>query len=83
MSDAAHEEHVIRSARSDATYALTMAQQPEASVPELRALIGKLAGAVQDVAEVADMRGERLNNPAARALEQALRSALHLPGPLA
>jgi hypothetical protein len=38
--------------------------------------MAKLAEAVKDVANVADMRGERLNSPAARALEEALRSVL-------
>jgi ketopantoate hydroxymethyltransferase len=70
------EAHIISMARSDAAYALTMAQRPEVSRDELCRLMAKLAEAVKDVANVADMRGERLNSPAARALEEALRSVL-------
>jgi hypothetical protein len=70
------EAHIISMARSDAAYALTMAQRPEISRDELCRLMAKLAEAVKDVANVADMRGERLNSPAARALEEALRAAL-------
>jgi hypothetical protein len=70
------EAHIISMARSDAAYALTMAQRPEVSRDELCRLMGKLAEAVKDVANVADMRGERLNSPAARALEEALRAVL-------
>ncbi|WP_217134817.1 hypothetical protein [Streptomyces sp. AC558_RSS880] len=70
------EAHIISTARNDAAYALTMAQRPEASRADLCRLVEKLAGAVKDVAEVAELRGERLNNPAARALEDALRSVL-------
>jgi hypothetical protein len=70
------ETHIISTARNDAAYALTMSQRPEATREELCALVAKLAGAVKDVAEVAELRGERLNNPAARALEDALRSVL-------
>ncbi|MEW2454378.1 hypothetical protein [Streptomyces albus] len=71
------ETHTISTARSDAAYALTMAQRPEVSRAELCVLVAKLAGAVKDVAEVAEVRGERLNNPAARALEEALRAVLN------
>lgn len=70
------EVHIIRTARNDAAYALTMAQRPEVSRSDLCALIEKLAGAVKEVASVAELRGERLNAPAARALEEALRAAL-------
>jgi ketopantoate hydroxymethyltransferase len=70
------EAHIISMARSDAAYALTMAQRPEVSRDELCRLMAKLAEAVKDVANVADMRGERLNSPAARALEEALRAVL-------
>ncbi|MFG3204830.1 hypothetical protein [Streptomyces sp. NPDC048192] len=74
------EAHIIRMARSDAAYALTMAQRPEVSRAELCALVVKLADAVKDVASVAELRGERLSEPmyapAARALEKALREAL-------
>ncbi|MFF8943225.1 hypothetical protein ACF1A5_13335 [Streptomyces sp. NPDC014864] len=70
------ESHIIRAARNDAAYALTMAQRPEVSRDDLCLLILKLANAVQDVVNVAELRGERLNAPAARALEKALREAL-------
>jgi hypothetical protein len=74
------EAHIISMARSDAAYALTMAQRPEVTRAELCALIDKLAGSVKEVASVAELRGERLSEPtyapAARALEQALRGAL-------
>ncbi|MFE2686942.1 hypothetical protein [Streptomyces mirabilis] len=70
------EAHIISMARNDAAYALTMAQRPEASRAELCRLVQKLAGAVKDVASVAELRGERLNAPVARALEEALREAL-------
>ncbi|MGC2997546.1 hypothetical protein ACPF8X_03850 [Streptomyces sp. G35A] len=70
------EAHLISMARNDAAYALTMAQRPEVARADLCRLVEKLAGAVKDVAEVAELRGERLNNPAARALEDALRSVL-------
>ncbi|MCX5349187.1 hypothetical protein OG901_15635 [Streptomyces mirabilis] len=70
------EAHIIRMARNDAAYALTMAQRPEVSRAELSVLIGKLAEAVTDIASVAELRGERLNAPVARALEEALRTAL-------
>ncbi|MFF3447668.1 hypothetical protein ACFYXJ_11135 [Streptomyces sp. NPDC002667] len=70
------EAHIINMARNDAAYALTMAERPEVSHAELCRLIEKLAGAVQDVVSVAELRGERLNAPVARALEDALRSAL-------
>jgi hypothetical protein len=70
------EAHVISTARNDAAYALIMSQRPEVSREELCRLVAKLAGAVKDVAEVAELRGERLSNPAARALEDALRNLL-------
>ncbi|WP_159104203.1 hypothetical protein [Streptomyces sp. CdTB01] len=71
---------MITMARNDAAYALTMARRPEVSRAELCALVEKLAGSVREVASVAELRGERLNEPAyapaARALERALREAL-------
>jgi hypothetical protein len=70
------ETHIISMARNDVAYALTMAERPEVSRAELCVLIGKLAGVVRDVASVAELRGERLNAPVARALEEALRAAL-------
>ncbi|WP_158813356.1 hypothetical protein [Streptomyces rimosus] len=70
------EAHIINAARNDVAYALAMAQRPETSRAELCALIEKLAGAVREVASVAELRGERLNAPAAKALESALRAAL-------
>ncbi|BAC73261.1 hypothetical protein AQJ43_23575 [Streptomyces avermitilis] len=74
------EAHLIRMARNDAAYALTMAERPEVSRTDLCLLVRKLAGAVGDVASVAELRGERLNEPiyapAVRALEEALRAAL-------
>lgn len=70
------ETHIISMARNDAAYALAMAERPEVSRAELCVLIGKLAGVVKDVASVAELRGERLNTPVARALEEALREAL-------
>ncbi|MFF4147372.1 hypothetical protein ACFY0A_40115 [Streptomyces sp. NPDC001698] len=66
-------------ARDDAAYGLTMAELPDASQDELRKVVRKLAATVRDVAHVAELRGERLNEPvygpAARALEEALRTA--------
>jgi len=70
------EEHVIRAARNDAAYALAMVDRPEVTRADLCLLVRKLAGAVNDVASVANLRGERLNSPAAKALEEALRAAL-------
>ncbi|MFF5649519.1 hypothetical protein ACFY8N_13925 [Streptomyces collinus] len=70
------EDHTISAARNDAVYALAMSQRPEASRAELCSLIGQLATRVREVAHVAELRGERLNSPAARALEEALRAAL-------
>ncbi|NEA61207.1 hypothetical protein [Streptomyces sp. SID12488] len=74
------EAHIIKVGRNDAAYALAMAQRPEVSRAELCSLIEKLAGAVKEVASVAELRGERLSEPAygpaARALEEALRMAL-------
>ncbi|MGW7243183.1 hypothetical protein [Streptomyces sp. NPDC054804] len=67
---------MLTMARNDAAYAVTMAHRPEVSRAELCALIEKLAESVRDVASVAELRGERLNAPAARALEEALRSAM-------
>ncbi|MFJ3286738.1 hypothetical protein ACIPMW_15845 [Streptomyces sp. NPDC086669] len=66
---------LINAARNDAAYALAMAR-PEVSRADLCSLIRKLATAVQDVAQVAEARGARLNSPAALALETALREAL-------
>ncbi|MEU5198875.1 hypothetical protein AB0G86_33345 [Streptomyces scabiei] len=70
------EAHIINAARNDAAYALAMAQRPEVSRAELCSLVGKLAGAVKDVAGVAELRGERLNAPVAMALAEALRGAM-------
>ncbi|MFF1812418.1 hypothetical protein ACFVXW_25455 [Streptomyces sp. NPDC058251] len=70
------ESDIIGRARNDAAYALVMAQRPEATREELSRLVVKLAGHVRDVTSVADMRAERLNSPAAKALEGALRAAL-------
>ncbi len=70
------EAHIISAARNDAAYALTMVQRPEISRAELCSLVEKLAGAVKDVAGVAELRGERLNAPVAVALADALRGAL-------
>ncbi|MFD5519098.1 hypothetical protein [Streptomyces sp. NPDC127066] len=74
------EEHIIRMARNDAAYALTMAERSEVSRADLCLLVRKLAGAVNDVSGVAELRGERLSEPiygpAARAFEEALRGAL-------
>jgi hypothetical protein len=70
------EEHRINTARSDATYALAMVHRPEVSRADLCSLIERLAVAVREVAHVAELRGERLNAPAAKALETALREAL-------
>ncbi|MFJ9318836.1 hypothetical protein [Streptomyces globisporus] len=70
------EADMITAARNDAAYALVMGQQPETSRAELSRLVCKLAGHVRNVASVADMRADRLNSPAATALESALRAAL-------
>jgi hypothetical protein len=70
------ESHAIRNARNDAAYAVIMAQQPEVTRDQLCALVGKLAEHVCEVTSVAEARGERLNAPAARVLEDALRAAL-------
>ncbi|MFE1763073.1 hypothetical protein ACFW81_02455 [Streptomyces angustmyceticus] len=70
------EADIVSRARNDAAYSLIMSQRPEASREDLCRLVAKLAGHVRDVASVADMREERLNSPAAKALEGALRAAL-------
>ncbi|MFE4417699.1 hypothetical protein [Streptomyces sp. NPDC056817] len=74
------EAHIVSMARDDAAYALTMAELPEATPDELRTVVRKLAGALRDVAHVAELRGERLSEPeygpAARALEAALRASM-------
>lgn len=74
------EDHIVNAARNDAAYALAMAEQPGASRADLYRLVRKLADAVNGVSSVAEMRGERLNEPvfatAARAFEEALRGAL-------
>ncbi|MFE4577324.1 hypothetical protein [Streptomyces chartreusis] len=70
------EEHRISTARNDAAYALAMVHRPEVSRADLCSLIERLAVAVREVTHVAELRGERLNAPAARALETALREAL-------
>jgi hypothetical protein len=74
------EADIIGRARNDAAYALVMSQRPGVSTEELCRLVSKLAGHVRDVTSVADMREERLNSPAAKALEGALRAALGQPG---
>ncbi|MGI5140410.1 hypothetical protein [Streptomyces sp. CA-106110] len=76
MSNPTGEAHAVRNARNDAAYALIMAQRPEVTRLELCALVEKLAGHVREVARVAEARGQRLNAPAARALEEALRAAV-------
>ena len=70
------EADIITRGRNDAAYALVMSQRPEATKAELCALVSKLAAHVRDIASVADMRETRLNSPAAKALEDALRAAL-------
>jgi hypothetical protein len=70
------EDHTISVARNDVVYALAKSQRPEVSRDELCSLIARLAVRVREVAHVAELRGERLNSPAARALEEALRAAL-------
>lgn len=74
------EVHTITMALNDAAYALSMAERPEVSRGELCLMVRKLADSVKDVAHVAELRGERLTEPsygpAARALGEALRTAL-------
>ncbi|MFD5207752.1 hypothetical protein ACFWNF_12610 [Streptomyces anulatus] len=70
------EKHTITMARNDAIYALAMTQRPEVSRAELCRLVEMLAGHVRGVASVAEMREERLNSPAAKVIEEALRAAL-------
>ncbi|MFH9821617.1 hypothetical protein, partial [Streptomyces sp. NPDC017230] len=70
------EAQIISAARDDVAYALSMAELPEASRAELRLIVRKLAGTVRDIANVAELRGERLDEPvygsAVRALSDAL-----------
>jgi hypothetical protein len=70
------EELTISTARNDAAYALTMVERPEVCRAELRLLVRKLASTIKDVATVAELRGERLNSPVAKALEDVLRATL-------
>ncbi|MFE2608659.1 hypothetical protein ACFXDI_36280 [Streptomyces mirabilis] len=74
------EAHIISMARDDAAQALSMVERPEVPRAELRLALSKLASAVKDVAHVAELRGERLSEPAydvaARALAEALRKSL-------
>ncbi|MFF4960561.1 hypothetical protein ACFY2Z_26530 [Streptomyces sp. NPDC001222] len=74
------EAHIISMAREDAADALVMVERPETRRAELATILRKLASAVNDVAHVAELRGERLDNPApdlaARALTAALRKSL-------
>ncbi|MGW3024796.1 hypothetical protein [Streptomyces sp. NPDC001221] len=74
------EAHIVSMAREDAADALAMVERPEVSPAELAIFVRKLASAVNDVAHVAELRGERLNEPApdlaARALAAALRKSL-------
>ncbi|MFD3994260.1 hypothetical protein [Streptomyces sp. NPDC058548] len=73
------EAHIVSMARNDAAYALSMVERSDLSNDELRSLVGKLAGALNDVASVAELRGERLaepvHGPVVRALEEALRAS--------
>ncbi|WP_055585970.1 hypothetical protein [Peterkaempfera griseoplana] len=74
------EEHIVCMARADAKYALAMAERPAVTTDELRIALRKLAVQLRDVANVAELRRERLSEPvygpAVRALEQALRASL-------
>lgn len=74
------EEHTISMARNDALYALSRAELSGVSPDELRELVRNLASAVASVARVADLREERLKDPAygpaVRSVEAALRKAL-------
>ncbi|MER5894734.1 hypothetical protein [Streptomyces sp. NPDC001876] len=76
----AEEAHVINTARNDARYALSMVDRPDVSPEELRNLVRMLVDHVVCVGRVADMREERLSDPAygpaVRAIEKALRTAL-------
>ncbi|MEU0965883.1 hypothetical protein ABZ357_10815 [Streptomyces sp. NPDC005917] len=76
------EAHIISMAREDAASALVILERPEASRAELAEVVGKLASAVNDVAHVAELRGERLNEPAYDVATRALAAALRksLPG---
>ncbi|MEU6577121.1 hypothetical protein [Streptomyces sp. NPDC046805] len=74
------EVHIISMARDDAADALAMVERPEVCRAELALILRKLASAVNDVAHVAELRGERLTEPApdsaARALAAALRASI-------
>ncbi|QNE74029.1 hypothetical protein F0344_04910 [Streptomyces finlayi] len=76
----AEEAHVITTARNDARYALSMVDRPDVTQEDLRNLVRSLVDHVVCVGRVADMRGERLNDPAygpaVRSIERALRKAL-------
>jgi len=74
------EAHMINTARNDARYALAMVDRSDVSHDDLRKLVRSLVDHVVCVGRVADMRGERLSDPAygpaVRAIESALRKAL-------
>ncbi|MEV5514461.1 hypothetical protein AB0L50_16335 [Streptomyces flaveolus] len=82
MDDYADQEeaHVISTARNDARYALAMVDRSDVSHDDLRKLVRSLVDHVVCVARVADLREERLKDPAygpaVRAIEGALRKAL-------
>ena len=69
------EADTLRAARADAGYALALAGQADASRDELSAALRALASVTLSVVAVADLRGERLDEPAAVALNEALREA--------
>ncbi|MGN9791245.1 hypothetical protein ACTMTU_09085 [Streptomyces sp. OZ13] len=69
------ETDTLRAARADAGCALALAGQPEASQAELRAGLRALANVTLAAVAVAELRGERLDAPAAVALNEALREA--------
>ncbi|NEB57394.1 hypothetical protein G3I48_34740 [Streptomyces griseus] len=77
------EAHIISMARDDVAYARSMVDRPEVSRAELRSLVCKLADSLTEVASVAELRGERLSEPAhgpvLRALEEALRDSFRKP----
>ncbi|MFE2332088.1 hypothetical protein [Streptomyces coelicoflavus] len=74
------EAHMISAARNDARYALAMVDRPDVSHDDLREIVRTLVDHVVCVGRVADLREERLNDPAygpaVRAIEGALRKAL-------
>ncbi|MEU2760406.1 hypothetical protein [Streptomyces sp. NPDC007094] len=74
------EAHMIRIARNDARYAMALIDRPDTTHEDLRKLVRDLVDHVVCVARVADMREERLKDPAygpaVRSIESALRKAL-------